>query len=256
MRNIFNVIIITAFSFFVLSDSANATWREVGSEKLRVLFQPPYMENRSPVKFVQELIGSSAQSDWLCWGEFSHTRANACVTYQTSSRGFDRSITRVTDIFRRFSDFKKVSHTKDGDVWKAESQIGGVSLIRFHVVNNNLSRKNCVAFAVDFPRRKKLLNGWYCAPNNVVLETVIIEKMVSTIGIKGKSKPEYVTYPPVTQVLSVSQKNAEIAADALCRFALSSDGTQWDLRPALSDKVDAAKNRGLTPEKCVELLKP
>ena len=55
-------------------------------------------------------------------------------------------------------------------------------------------------------------------------------------------------------VISKATNNESLSDKAICRFALNSSGGEWDRRVALVNKVRIAESRGLTPEKCFNIL--
>jgi hypothetical protein len=253
------------FAIAVVSDVANAAWRDVDESKIRISFQPPYMDGWTPGKYVSVTVPAGGQADWLCWRDFSYKEANACLSYQTTnnSRGFNTQTSGfkgMTSFFK--NDFKDIYPIKDGEKLEVDAPLGKASVYRFHYANKGEAEKSCLIFHVDLRTRKKHLYGWYCAPVDVEITDDVIHKTMSTIGIKGKHKPAYVSYPSLpssTSTVTNSDDNLEKRTDnSVCAQAItnasSGQSFVWDTRSFPLKFVQEAKRRKLTPESCAVIL--
>ena len=152
------------------------------------------------------------------------------------------------DILGYYDDFDDIKAVKDGDRQEVEHPVGTVDFRRFYFGGSN--RKNCFSFIFDLGTRSADLVGWYCAPKGKELSDAVIAKAIATVGIKGKHKPERVTYETTA---AISGALADMTDRGVCGSAITRR-SPYTWHKSNTEYVNEAKYRDFTPEKCATIL--
>ena len=180
--------------------------------------------------FVRDRTGSRAE--WLCWREIGSAAANACITYQKQQRNFQyKTPIYALTFYRRL---KNIKYTITRRSKKVDHELATFDTVMFtHDMSNSI--KNCVVFTSYFNGRTRLIDGWYCAPVNEPLSESLVQKMISTIGLKGRHEPARVTYKG-----NPSASEAEVSSEPEV-VARSTDEISLRKTVSVQDVYDAAK---------------
>lgn len=191
------IVLLFLGVWMILAGTAIANWTDLDSKEHLILFQPPYTGVARPEISVKEYRTRSARAEWMCWREFNDKAANACITYQTSQRGFDGRVYSPGDVIRYYNAFDDITALREKESHDLDHPLSDAAYVRFKFKNGSWGFKNCIAFALQPRVKKKEIHGWYCAPSERQLATDAIELMISTIGIKGEYEPGPIDYPPL-----------------------------------------------------------
>ena len=172
-------------------------WRDIDSREHIILFSPPFMGSWTPGITVRVRDRTVSRAEWLCWRNFRSVAANACITFQKQRKSF-RYMT-ATYALKWYSPLKDVKHTIIRQSKKIDHELAKFDTIIFTYDISN-STKHCVVFTAFVSGRRHLIDGWYCAPVNEPLSESLVQKIISTIGLKGRHEPARVTYNQLTQI--------------------------------------------------------
>ncbi len=172
--------------------ASNHEWRQINSSERTILFSPPFMGIWNPGITVRVRDRTASRSEWLCWRDFQSHEANACITYQKQA-GRPFPYQTASDALHYYDPLKEIKKTITRKSKKFDHELDAFDTVRF--TSNSLgTRKDCVVFSVLLSSRRQAIDGWYCAPVDISLSEPIIQKMISTIGLKGRHEPAKVTY--------------------------------------------------------------
>ena len=207
-RYLLALLVTVALGIETLKVSEASEWRDLDSDEHLLLFNPPFMEGWNPGTSVKVHDLWAGRSEWIQWRYADSTEANAGITFQKiGNRKFlYRTASYVPGYYNSIKDTKHtiLKETK----MKYSHPIDSFNTVRFEY-HISTGVKNCVAFSTMFSGRKSLIDGWFCAPANKTLSESVIEKMISTIGLKGRYEPERVTYSSL-QTEALSSENASL----------------------------------------------
>ncbi len=212
--------------------TSHSEWRELDTKESILLFSPPFMGNLNPEIWIYVRDRTGSRAEWLCWRNFGSGGANACIAYQKQQRNFQyRTAKDGLTFYRRL---KSVQHTIIGESKNVRHELATFDTVMFtHDMSNG--KKFCVVFVSYLGGRTRHINGWYCAPVNVPLSEPLVQKMISTIGLKGRYEPPRVTYEG-----DPSASEAEVSSEPEV-VARSTDEISLRKTVSVQDVYDAAK---------------
>ncbi len=178
------LILLVTQSFPLSADWKADEWQTLDSKEHKILFSPPFMGNWNPGITVMTRDRLGSKSEWMCWRDFESHGANACISYQTQKRSFPYF--RASDILGYYDDFKRINYNITRESKKCRHNITKFDTVAF-TYDLKGSTKICVGFVAAFNGGKRLIHGWYGAPVNKPLNDLVIEKMIGSIGLKGRS---------------------------------------------------------------------
>ena len=189
---------------------AQPEWRKLDTKESMLLFSPPFMGSWTPGISVKVRDRTGSRSEWLCWRNFRSAAANACITYQKQQRNFPY----MTAIYalNLYDSLKDIKYNITRRSKKVDHELATFDTVMFtHGMSN--TTKHCVIFTSFFNGRTRLIDGWYCAPVNEPLSESLVQKMISTIGLKGRHEPAKVTYNKITEENIYTSSTPEVQRD-------------------------------------------
>ncbi len=165
----------------------------------------------------------------------------------------------ATYALKWYSGLKDVKHTIIRQRKKIYHELAMFDTVIFTYDISN-STKHCVVFTAFVNGRRHLIDGWYCAPINKPLSESLVQKMISTIGVKGRHEPAKVSYPPIAEQEETSTRAEQ--GDARAQYTLGHsyqfgirvqkdivEARRWYARAAEKGYPDAQYMIGLFYEK-------
>lgn len=206
-RYLLALLVTVALGIETLKVSEASEWRDLDSDEHLLLFNPPFIR-WNPGITVSVADFFAGRSEILLWGNSKSTMANAGITFQKiGNRKFRyRTASNVPGFYKAIRDAEHtvLKETK----MKYSHPINSFNTVRFEY-HLSSGLKNCVAFSTMFSGRRRYIEGWLCAPANKTLSESVVEKMISTIGLKGRYEPERVTYSSL-QTEALSSEDASL----------------------------------------------